>query len=63
MKVSCNLFQLNLSLLVHDPHLSILMLNDLESNILTSNILELLLFLLECGLFDLGMDYYVKVGR
>lgn len=63
MKVSCNLFKLNLSLLVHDPHLLILMLNDLESNILTSNILELLLFLLECGLFDLGMDYYVKVGR
>ena len=63
MKVSCNLFKLNLSLLVHDPRLLILMLNDLESNILTSNILELLLFLLECGLFDLGMDYYVKVGR
>lgn len=63
MKVSCNLFKLNLSLLVHDPHLLILMLNDLESNILTSNILELLLFLLECGLFDIGMDYHVKVGR
>ena len=63
MKVSCNLFKLNLSLLVHDPHLLILMLNDLESNILTSNILELLLFLLECGLFDIGTDYHVKVGR